>query len=166
MYPAMQQVSLNLGMQLAGKMVKIRFRIGTDEGSGAAGWDVDNIAFGGITNTPFGSLVDNATAACGDAGVPNPPDSGAPDATPTTGAGGSTGAGGAGGGTAGTGTAGTSSGTGRGSGGASFGTGRPPAEDGGGCSCRTSRGSSTGFAGLLAWVGALALTIRRRRHVV
>jgi MYXO-CTERM domain-containing protein len=163
-YPMMQSVSLNLGTQLAGKMVKVRFRIGTDEGSGAAGWDIDNIAFGGITNTPFATLVDNATPACGDAGVPNPPDSGTPEGGMTTGSGGSAGGGGAGGGSAGA--AGSSAG-GRGAGGAtSTVTGRPPApEDNGGCSCRTSAPRSTRLTGLLTLIGALALKVRRRRKV-
>jgi hypothetical protein len=37
--------------------VQIRFRIGADEGTGAPGWDIDDIAITGITNTPFTSLV-------------------------------------------------------------------------------------------------------------
>jgi hypothetical protein len=93
MYPSMQPVSLDLGNKLAGKMVKVRFRIGTDEGTGTAGWDIDDIAFGGITNAPFSKIVDNA-GTCGDAGTKadagTNPDGGG-------GAGGTGGAGGAGG---------------------------------------------------------------------
>src|SRR5262249_6261205 len=116
-YPDMINVSLNFGMKLAGKMVKIRFHIGSDAGTGEAGWDIDNIAFGstsfsGITNTPFSSLVDNP-AMCADAGAGDggATDGGAPDASadtgpnPTEGGAGAGGAGGKGGagGTAGTG---------------------------------------------------------------
>jgi len=66
-YPAYSTLSLNLGKKLAGKAVKIRFRIGTDEGTGDAGWDIDNIVFGtssfsSITNKPFGSLRDDPNA--------------------------------------------------------------------------------------------------------
>jgi len=52
--------SLNLGTSYAGKQVRIRFRIGADESTGAPGWDVDNIAFSGLLNTPFTSLVSQA----------------------------------------------------------------------------------------------------------
>jgi hypothetical protein len=37
--------------------VIVRFRIGADESTGAPGWDIDDIAFTGITNTPFTALV-------------------------------------------------------------------------------------------------------------
>src|SRR5262249_42724290 len=161
-------VSLNLGMQLAGKTVQVRFRIGTDEGSGAAGWDIDNIAFTGITNTPFPSIVDNATRACGDAGVPNPPDGGPamPDANTTGGGGGAGGggatgsggngpAGGSGGGSP-TGGGGTSSGP-SGAGGARSTTTGGGGGDDGGCSCSTPGAAHmSGFAHALAVLGALA----------
>ncbi|WP_394829735.1 M36 family metallopeptidase [Pendulispora albinea] len=60
-YPAFKGVSLNLGSSLAGKTVKVRFRVVTDGGVGAPGWDIDDIAFGGITNKPFAALVDDVT---------------------------------------------------------------------------------------------------------
>jgi MYXO-CTERM domain-containing protein len=82
-------VNLDLGTKVAGKTVKVRFRLGTDEGVGAPGWDIDDIAFGGITNKPFGSLSDHA---CSDAGVKS--DGGASDAGGTGGAGGAAGGGG------------------------------------------------------------------------
>ena len=62
-YPAFDPVSLNLGSALAGKTVRIRFRIGSDEATGANGWTIDNIAFQGIDNTPFTSVVAD-TGAC------------------------------------------------------------------------------------------------------
>jgi hypothetical protein len=40
--------------------VLVRFRIGADSSTGAPGWDIDDIAFTGLTNTPFTALVPNA----------------------------------------------------------------------------------------------------------
>jgi hypothetical protein len=40
-----------------GSTVQVRFRLGTDSSFGAAGWDVDNIAFAGIVETPFATVV-------------------------------------------------------------------------------------------------------------
>ena len=37
-----------------GSTVQFRFRIGTDNAVGGAGWNVDNIAFTGVVETPFG----------------------------------------------------------------------------------------------------------------
>jgi MYXO-CTERM domain-containing protein len=149
-YPDMINVSLNLGTKLAGKMVKIRFRIGTDAGTGEAGWDIDNISFGstsfsGITNTPFSSLVDNppmcidagggsdggASDAKADAGTPNPEDSGS----------------------AGDGGAGKDAST-------PLGT-PPPADDG--CGCRTPGHAPKGGAVALASMMAALFVARRRR---
>jgi hypothetical protein len=87
-------VNLDLGTKVAGKTVKVRFRLGTDDGTGAPGWDIDDIAFGGITNKPFGALAEQNCKA--DAGVR---DGGGTDATGTGGAGGAAGGGGGGGGT-------------------------------------------------------------------
>lgn len=56
-WPSFANVVLNLGVAYAGQDVQIRFRIGADQGTGAPGWDVDDIAVSGITNTPFSSLV-------------------------------------------------------------------------------------------------------------
>jgi hypothetical protein len=39
-----------------GSAVKVRFRIGTDNAVSAGGWQVDDILFGGITNTPFSTV--------------------------------------------------------------------------------------------------------------
>jgi MYXO-CTERM domain-containing protein len=150
-YPDYVNVSLNFGTKLAGKMVKIRFRIGTDAGSGEAGWDIDNVSFGttsfaSITNTPFSSLVDNP-AMCADGGAG---DGGATDGGPKPDAGGAgAGGGGGAGGAAGGKDAGTPPGT------------PPPADDG--CGCRTP-GHSTqgGAAALLSMLAALFVARRRR----
>jgi len=58
-YPQYAPVSLNFGTKLAGKTIKIRFRVGTDESGGNVGWDIDNVTLNGITNLPFPSRVDN-----------------------------------------------------------------------------------------------------------
>ena len=76
-YPAFVPVKLDLGTAYAGQTVKVRFRFGSDEGTASPGWDVDDIAFTGITNTPFTSRVADTTA-CG----PATPDGDA-GATPT-----------------------------------------------------------------------------------
>ena len=56
-HPLTDMVTLDFGTQLAGKQVQLRFRIGTDGGVGAPGWDVDDVAFAGITGTPFATTV-------------------------------------------------------------------------------------------------------------
>jgi hypothetical protein len=85
-YPSYLTTSLDYGMTLAGKTVKFRFRIGTDEGTGAPGWDIDNFSFGGpqfssLTNTPFGAITTNA-GICSDGGTDGgtTTDGGRPDA--------------------------------------------------------------------------------------
>ena len=62
-WPAHDAVSLNLGAALAGKTIKLRFRIGTDLNTGGFGWEIDNLVFQGITNTPFPVVVDD-TSTC------------------------------------------------------------------------------------------------------
>jgi hypothetical protein len=49
---------VDLGTAYAGQTVQVRFRIGTDQGGGAYGWDIDNIAFTGLTDLPFTTVVD------------------------------------------------------------------------------------------------------------
>lgn len=60
-WPNRDHVELVVGNGLAGQTVRIRFRIGTDGAVGAYGWEIDNIGFGGIDNTPFNVLVDDTT---------------------------------------------------------------------------------------------------------
>lgn len=40
-----------------GSTVQLRFREASDAGAGAAGWNIDNIAFAGVVETPFATLV-------------------------------------------------------------------------------------------------------------
>jgi len=84
-------VKLDLGTKVAGKTVKIRFRVGTDDATGAPGWDIDDVALTGITNKPFGTLTDqncHADAGAGDGGASDAGTGG------TGGTGGATGGGG------------------------------------------------------------------------
>ena len=95
-YPEYVSASFNLGTALAGKTVKVRFRLATDGGTGAAGWDIDDIVFGGITNTPFTTVVNDATVCLSpsDGGVEGGTDGGGGAAD--GGSGGGTGGGGGG----------------------------------------------------------------------
>ncbi len=63
-YPGLEGKSVDLGAQLAGKTVRVRFRIGTDDAVGDFGWEIDDLSFSGITNTPFASLAPNVMS-CG-----------------------------------------------------------------------------------------------------
>ena len=56
-WPNFVAAALNLGTTYANQQVRIRFRVGADETAGAPGWDIDDIAIGGLTNLPFTSLV-------------------------------------------------------------------------------------------------------------
>jgi Fungalysin metallopeptidase (M36)/PA domain len=59
-YPAMSEVKLDFGTQLAGQSVRLRFRVGTDQAVGGPGWDIDDVAFEGITGKPFPTQVADA----------------------------------------------------------------------------------------------------------
>jgi hypothetical protein len=61
-WPGTDKVSVNLGKSLAGKTVQVRFRIGSDDATGDFGWELDDVGFAGITNTPFPAVVDDQTA--------------------------------------------------------------------------------------------------------
>jgi large repetitive protein len=41
--------------------VLVRFRIATDSAVGREGWTIDNVAFTGLANTPFGTVGDDTT---------------------------------------------------------------------------------------------------------
>ncbi|MFY0563280.1 PKD domain-containing protein [Archangium lansingense] len=56
-YPSFTKTTLNLGTTYAGKTVRIRFRIGTDDSNGATGWDLDDLQLEGVVNKPFTTLV-------------------------------------------------------------------------------------------------------------
>jgi MYXO-CTERM domain-containing protein len=52
-WPDHETVTLDLGTALAGDVFQVRFRIGTDGGTGDYGWDIDDVALSGIVGTPF-----------------------------------------------------------------------------------------------------------------
>lgn len=56
-YPTFNTETVNLGTTYAGQTVQLRFRIGSDDAAAAKGWEVDDISFTGITNTPFTTVV-------------------------------------------------------------------------------------------------------------
>ena len=66
-WPAMATTSVNLGTAYAGQSVQLAWVIHTDPGVGTEGWEVDDIAFTGITNTPFPQVVADAQACAGGA---------------------------------------------------------------------------------------------------
>ena len=67
-YPAMDTVSLDFGTQLAGKVVRMRFRIVTDAGAGDEGMTLDDFTFTGVDNHPFGALLPDRGDVPGAAG--------------------------------------------------------------------------------------------------
>ncbi len=54
-YPAFLTTTVDLGTTYQGQTVRVRLRIGSDEATSGAGWDVDDFVFTGLTNTPFPS---------------------------------------------------------------------------------------------------------------
>jgi hypothetical protein len=51
--------TVDLGADYKAQTVLVRFRVGTDEGTGAPGWDIDDLAFTGLKKQPFPSRVSN-----------------------------------------------------------------------------------------------------------
>ena len=45
--------SVDVGPQFAGKKLRVRLRITTDPSGIGVGWNVDDVSFTGLTNTPF-----------------------------------------------------------------------------------------------------------------
>jgi large repetitive protein len=56
-FPARDPLVLDFGTQFAGQSVQLRLRIATSGAFTASGWELDDIAFAGITNTPFPDFV-------------------------------------------------------------------------------------------------------------
>ena len=56
-FPAFTTVNVNLGTAYAGKTVKVRWRVATDEAAGDFGWAIDNLVFNNLVNQPFLALT-------------------------------------------------------------------------------------------------------------
>ena len=78
-YPGTNDVTMFFGTHLAGKTFQLRFRIGTDASTGAAGWEIDNVVFNGIVGTPFPTLVANVVTCSGGTDGGGSPDAGVPE---------------------------------------------------------------------------------------
>ncbi|MDB4966396.1 MAG: Peptidase, (Fungalysin) family [Myxococcales bacterium] len=76
-FPANITSTVDLGTTYANQTVRIRFRIGTDSGGSNTGWLIDNVAFTGLTNTPFAAQVAHRGLCSNNAPVANagPPQS-------------------------------------------------------------------------------------------
>ncbi len=61
-WPSLLTTKVDLGTTYAGKTVKIRFRIGADDAAAATGWEIDDLSFTGITNTPFPKVIGDRNA--------------------------------------------------------------------------------------------------------
>jgi hypothetical protein len=59
-YPSFSTVTANLGTTYQGQTVRVRFRVVTDAGVGAQGWQISTLTFNNITNLPFHALGPNA----------------------------------------------------------------------------------------------------------
>jgi hypothetical protein len=80
-HPLPDTLTLDFGTKLAGASVLLRFRVGTDSGFGTHGWEIDDVAMSGITNTPFPTQVTDA-GACDTTEPPKDDDGGCCDAGP------------------------------------------------------------------------------------
>ncbi|MEO7732354.1 MAG: MYXO-CTERM sorting domain-containing protein, partial [Kofleriaceae bacterium] len=58
-YPEVSMVTLDFGDKLAGMSFLLRFRVVSDPAAGAPGWDIDDLVFTGLANTPFPTLIAN-----------------------------------------------------------------------------------------------------------
>ncbi|WNG25152.1 aldo/keto reductase [Cystobacter fuscus] len=56
-FPNLITSTLDLGTAYAGKMVRLRFRVGSNQNTGANGWLLDDLEFSGITHTPFTTIT-------------------------------------------------------------------------------------------------------------
>jgi hypothetical protein len=162
-WPSTDHVTVAMGNKLAGKQVKIRFRIGSDNAAGTYGWDLDNITFQGIVNKPFDEMIADATIC---SVTSSSSSSGGSEVTssatgnPTT----SSATGGVGGNPATTGSAGmTTGGAGSTGGAGGAGTGTEDTTFGG-CGCFMGGSSSNPlFAAPLFLLSALLLRRRQQR---
>jgi hypothetical protein len=64
-YPSFITERLELGSQYAGQTVRLRFRIGSDDAASKKGWEVDELVFNGLTNSPFTSITPDPNTCSG-----------------------------------------------------------------------------------------------------
>ncbi len=74
-WPAYMNTAVDLGTTYANQDVRIRLRATADGGGGRQGWEVSDMSFVGLTNTPFGTVTTH-NEACSSAvslsSTPNP----------------------------------------------------------------------------------------------
>ena len=63
-YPSFVPVRTDLGTQFSGKTIAVRFRTSIEGFVGTLGWDINDVRFEGLNNTPFPSVGEDATS-CG-----------------------------------------------------------------------------------------------------
>jgi len=66
--PGTDSVTLDFGKHLANQTFQLRFRIGSDSNTGGGGWEINDVAFSGITGKPFPTLADNTCGVIPDSG--------------------------------------------------------------------------------------------------
>jgi hypothetical protein len=151
-YPSFESLTIDFGDELAGKTIRMAFRIGSDEQVEAPGWAIDDVSFEGVARGPFEARAVDTTApaACpepvssGGTGGQGNGGSGASPSQATTGGQGNMGTGG-----------GVTDGTG----------GAGAVQAPGGCGCRVltrSPSPNSGGSVLGAVIAAWALLRRRR----
>ncbi len=75
-FPDLASVTVTLGTAYAGRTVRVRFRRGIEAADTPNFWEIDDVAFTGITNTPFPALVADhgrcrgRTVSVGTPGIP------------------------------------------------------------------------------------------------
>jgi hypothetical protein len=57
-YPTLVTQTVSFGTAYAGQTVQVRFGVATDAAVGEEGWNIDDVAFSGITNQPFLGIAD------------------------------------------------------------------------------------------------------------
>ncbi|HIG26586.1 MAG TPA: DUF890 domain-containing protein, partial [Verrucomicrobiales bacterium] len=60
-YPEFLTESFNLGSRFAGRIVQVRFRVGTDPFVFNTGWHIDDMEFHGIVSPPFSAFEGDVT---------------------------------------------------------------------------------------------------------
>jgi MYXO-CTERM domain-containing protein len=162
-FPDADEVSVNLGSELSGETVLVRFRAASDSSVGDEGWTVDDIGVTGVAEPPFLGYADDA-ACGGEGGGAGGGGAGPTTTTGSAGEGGATAAStGAQGSTSAVAATAASSGAITAASGAGGGDDEPEAS-GDGCDCRTAPGGSDPSGGALVAVGLALAFAARRRH--